>query len=490
MKTYRSGRAVRHARSGKPIIYNSNDMKRTKIIATISDRRCEVGFLKELYESGMNVVRLNTAHQTLDEAMKIVSNVRTVSNKIALLIDTKGPEVRTRDLARPLHIEKGDTVYMTGDPAVEGEKIIHVSYAHFVQDVNVGDRVLIDDGDVELVVTGKQQDRLSLRASNPGEIKDKKSVNAPGVNMHLESLSDKDRKFIDFAIKNGLDFIAHSFVRNKEDVIGIQNILDASHSKIKIIAKIENQEGVDHIDEILDHVYGVMVARGDLAIEIDAEKIPRIQRMIVNKCIESKKPVIIATQMLHTMIDHPRPTRAEVSDIANAVFSGTDAIMLSGETAYGDYPVEAVRVMSRVAEANESTLPPDASRNLVRINNENTAALARVAVRMTTILPVKAIVVDTNSGRTARYLAAFRGSLPVYARCYEERVIRELALSYGIIPYFSVKPTSRDEFMRDIPQVLLRNGYRPEDQILVIGGSFGHVRGASFLEVCKISDIK
>ena len=329
-----------------------------------------------------------------------------------------------------------------------------------------------------------------MEASNPGEIKDKKSINVPGVNMHLESLSDKDRKFIQFAMDNKLDFIAHSFVRNKQDVMEIQQILDEQHSNIKIIAKIENREGVNHIDEILDHVYGVMVARGDLAIEIDAEKIPLIQRYIVNKCIESKKPVIIATQMLHTMIDHPRPTRAEVSDIANAVFSGTDAIMLSGETAYGDYPLEAVKVMSRVAEANESILPPDANRNLVRINNEITAALARVAVRMTTMLPIKAIVVDTNSGRTARYLSAFRGGLPVYARCYDEHVMRELALSFGVRPYFSVKPHSRDEFMRDIPQVLLQNGYQPEDQILVIGGSFGHVRGASFLEVCKISDIK
>ena len=451
-------------------------MKRTKIVATISDKRCEIGFLRELYEAGMNVVRLNTAHQTLDEAMKVVRNVRAVSDQIALLIDTKGPEVRTCDIVVPVRLV--------------AEKLIHVSYEHFVRDVQIGDKILVDDGDVELIVRDKKENCLELEASNPGEIKDKKSINVPGVNMHLESLSDKDRKFIQFAMDNKLDFIAHSFVRNKQDVMEIQQILDEQHSNIKIIAKIENQEGVNHIDEILDHVYGVMVARGDLAIEIDAEKIPLIQRYIVNKCIESKKPVIIATQMLHTMIDHPRPTRAEVSDIANAVFSGTDAIMLSGETAYGDYPLEAVKVMSRVAEANESILPPDANRNLVRINNEITAALARVAVRMTTMLPIKAIVVDTNSGRTARYLSAFRGGLPVYARCYDEHVMRELALSFGVRPYFSVKPHSRDEFMRDIPQVLLQNGYQPEDQILVIGGSFGHVRGASFLEVCKISDIK
>lgn len=465
-------------------------MKRTKIVATISDKRCEIGFLRELYEAGMNVVRLNTAHQTLDEAMKVVRNVRAVSDQIALLIDTKGPEVRTCDIVVPVRVGKGEIIFMTGDRTLVAEKLIHVSYEHFVRDVQIGDKILVDDGDVELIVRDKKENCLELEASNPGEIKDKKSINVPGVNMHLESLSDKDRKFIQFAMDNKLDFIAHSFVRNKQDVMEIQQILDEQHSNIKIIAKIENQEGVNHIDEILDHVYGVMVARGDLAIEIDAEKIPLIQRYIVNKCIESKKPVIIATQMLHTMIDHPRPTRAEVSDIANAVFSGTDAIMLSGETAYGDYPLEAVKVMSRIAEANESILPPDANRNLVRINNEITAALARVAVRMTTMLPIKAIVVDTNSGRTARYLSAFRGGLPVYARCYDEHVMRELALSFGVRPYFSVKPHSRDEFMRDIPQVLLQNGYQPEDQILVIGGSFGHVRGASFLEVCKISDIK
>lgn len=465
-------------------------MKRTKIVATISDKRCEIGFLRELYEAGMNVVRLNTAHQTLDEAMKVVRNVRAVSDQIALLIDTKGPEVRTCDIVVPVRVGKGEIIFMTGDRTLVAEKLIHVSYEHFVRDVQIGDKILVDDGDVELIVRDKKENCLELEASNPGEIKDKKSINVPGVNMHLESLSDKDRKFIQFAMDNKLDFIAHSFVRNKQDVMEIQQILDEQYSNIKIIAKIENQEGVNHIDEILDHVYGVMVARGDLAIEIDAEKIPLIQRYIVNKCIESKKPVIIATQMLHTMIDHPRPTRAEVSDIANAVFSGTDAIMLSGETAYGDYPLEAVKVMSRVAEANESILPPDANRNLVRINNEITAALARVAVRMTTMLPIKAIVVDTNSGRTARYLSAFRGGLPVYARCYDEHVMRELALSFGVRPYFSVKPHSRDEFMRDIPQVLLQNGYQPEDQILVIGGSFGHVRGASFLEVCKISDIK
>lgn len=465
-------------------------MKRTKIVATISDKRCDIEFLRELYEAGMDVVRLNTAHQTLDDAMKVIRNVRAVSDKIPLLIDTKGPEVRTKMVHSPVPVEKGEIIYVTGEDDLTSEKkLIHVSYDHFVQDIKLGDKILIDDGDLEFIVQDKYPDRLELVATNGGIIKDRKSVNVPGSVMKLQSLSDKDRTFINFAIENNIDFIAHSFVRNKEDVIGIQEILDKAGSNIKIIAKIENQEGVDHIDEILDHVYGVMVARGDLAIEIDAEKIPRIQRYIVNKCIESKKPVIIATQMLHTMIEHPRPTRAEVSDIANAIFMGTDAIMLSGETAYGDYPAEAVRVMTRVAEANELMPQPDSNRNLVRINNEVTAALARVAVRITTILPIKAVVVDTLSGRTARYLSAFRGGLPVYARCYNEKVMRELALSFGVRPYYTEKPASRDEFIRDIPKVLLPAGYGKEDYIIVIGGSFGPVRGASFMEICKISDI-
>ena len=466
-------------------------MKRTKIVATISDKRCDVDFLQELYQAGMDVVRLNTAHQTLDDAMKVIRNVRAVSEKIPLLIDTKGPEVRTKQVTVPIEVEKGEVIYITGkEEVVSDEKLLHVSYENFTQDIKIGDKILVDDGDMEFIVQGKYEDRLEVMATNPGFIKDKKSVNVPGASMKLQSLSEKDRRFIEFAIENHLDFIAHSFVRNKEDVLQIQEILDQYKSDIKIIAKIENQEGVDNIDEILDHVYGVMVARGDLAIEIDAEKIPKIQRCIVTKCIESKKPVIIATQMLHTMIEHPRQTRAEVSDIANAIFMGTDAIMLSGETAYGNYPVEAVEVMTKVAEANELTTPPDSGRSLVRINNEITAALARVAVKTTTMLPIKAIVVDTLSGRTARYLSAFRGALPVYARCYNPKVMRELALSFGIRPYHTAKPTSRDEFIRDIPDVLLKAGYQEEDYILVIGGSFGYVRGASFMEICKISDIK
>ena len=446
-------------------------MKKTKIVATISDKRCDVEFLRELYRAGMNVVRLNTAHQGMEQALKVVENVRKVADDIAILIDTKGPEVRTTGMKEPMPVDKGEIICLSGETDFTlDRKLVHVSYPYFAEDIKKGDKILIDDGDVEMIVLEKHPHYLEVMVTNEAVIKDRKSVNVPGASLKLKSLSEKDKAFIDFAIDNNLDFIER-------------------HSPIKIIAKIENQEGVDNIDEILDHAYGVMVARGDLGIEIEAEKIPRIQRYIVSKCIESKKPVIVATQMLHTMIDHPRPTRAEVSDIANAIYMGTDAVMLSGETAYGSYPVEAVTVMRNVAEANEASVPPDAERSLVRINNEITAALARSAVKTAGLLPIKAIVVDTLSGRTARYLAAFRGSLPVYARCYNERVMRELSLSFGIFPYFTEKPMSRDEFMNDLPAMLMQKGIKEDDYVVVVGGSFGRGKGASFIEVCKIGEI-
>ena len=237
-------------------------MKKTKIVATISDKRCEVEFLEKLYRAGMNVVRLNTAHQDMEQALKVVENVRKVSDNIAILIDTKGPEVRTMLMDEPMHVDRGETVYLTGDPELKMDgKLIHVSYPYFAEDIKVGDKVLVDDGDVELIVVEKKDHYLKMMVTNEAVIKNRKSVNVPGASLKLKSLSDKDRAFIDFAIDNNLDFIAHSFVRNKEDVMAIQAILDARGSKIKVIAKIENQEGVDNIDEILDYAYGVMVAR-------------------------------------------------------------------------------------------------------------------------------------------------------------------------------------------------------------------------------------
>ena len=466
---------------------NSIMKKGTKIIATISDKKCDVKFLTELFEEGMNVVRLNTAHQSHADAQKVIDNVRQVSDKIALLIDTKGPEIRTTGIEKDIYLSKGDQVKIVGSQSdFADEKTFAVSYEFFVQDIELGNRILIDDGDLELLVIEKTDDYLKVEAQNEGFLKNRKSVNIPGVSINLPSLSDKDRDFIQFAIDQDIDFIAHSFVRKKEDVIEIQKILDARESKIKIIAKIENQEGVDNIDEILEYVYGVMVARGDLAIEIPAAKIPVIQRRIVRKCIDAKKSVIIATQMLHSMIENPRPTRAEVSDIANAIYNRTDAIMLSGETAYGDYPIEAVRVMTEVAMEVEKELVPDKLQREPR-HKEVTSVLARSAVNASQFLSTKAIVTDTLTGRTGRYLSAYRGTVPVYALCYSKRVMRELALSYGVEADYKELLASRDEYVKEAMLTLMGKGYfTNEDSVIILGGSFGPSKGVNFMEISNV----
>jgi len=460
-------------------------MKHTKIVATLSDLNCDVKFVKELYDSGMNVVRINTAHQSPEGSMKLINNVREVSNKIPFLIDTKGPEIRTSELDKPIMVVTGDKIVVSGDPDQKStDKCLLVNYKDFVKEVSAGNRVLIDDGDVELLVKDKKDNKLICEATNDGSIKSRKSVNVPGVNFKLSSVTDKDLLFIDMAIRENLDFIAHSFVRNKHDVIAIQKLLDKRNSKVKIIAKIENQDGVDNIDEILDHAYGIMIARGDLGIEIPAQRIPVIQRYLIRKCTERKKPVIVATQMLHTMINNPRPTRAEVSDIANAIYSMTDAIMLSGETAYGEYPVEPVKTMTKIALEVEKNRNPRENFSIVSIDNEIAAFLSNSAVKAASQLSARAIICDTLTGRTARYLSAFRGKNPVYAKCYRKRVVRELALSYGIFPDFMKHKESTDEFKHEAVKSLVDSKQLSnKDRILIIGGSFGPRQGASFLDI-------
>lgn len=469
-------------------------VKRTKIVATISDRRCEVDFLERLYKEGVNVVRLNTAHQSPAESVKLIENVRKVSDKIAILVDTKGPEIRTTSMAGDAGFEvaTGDTVIVKGDPTgLSSRSCLCLSYANIAKDIKAGTLLLIDDGDIALEVKQVKNDELVCEVKNHGTIKGHKSVNIPSVSINLPSLSEKDIDFVHFAVDMKIDFIAHSFVRRKEDLMAIQAILDERKSPIKLIAKIENREGVDNIDEILDYAYGIMVARGDLGIEIPAEQIPVVQRQLIRKCILSKKPVIIATQMLHTMIENPRPTRAEVSDVANAIYQRTDAVMLSGETAYGEYPEEAVKVMTSIANEIESHQEPDVEINFIRVNNEITAILAKSAVRATIQLPIKAVIVDTLSGRTGRYISGFRGLVPVYAMCYKEYVMRQLALSYGVeAMYLEPRFTHKHEFVHEAMQMLLdQHKLELNDMVVVIGGSFGPSNGATFMEISKVSNM-
>lgn len=461
--------------------------KRTKIICTISDRNCSEEFIGSLYREGMNVARLNTAHITLESASEVVRNIRKVSDSIAILVDTKGPEVRltAMDNEGGFEVQEGEIVNIgDGTEKLSSRSTLYTNYDNFVEEVPVHASILIDDGEIALKVIEKDQNKLICRVENGGVIKGRKSINIPGVSLKLQSVTPKDREFILWAIKENVDFIAHSFVRNADDLHQVQTILDQYNSTIKIVSKIENQEGVDNIEEIIDNCYGVMVARGDLGVEIEAEKIPVIQRMIIEKCRLNRRPVIIATQMLHTMIEHPRPTRAEVSDVANAVYQRTDAIMLSGETANGLYPVEAVKTMATIAKEVEKQLHPDPEMKMLNVKNRVVATLTKSLVRITDELPVKAIVIDSQTGRTGRYLSAFRPNAPIYAKCYQTHVMRELALSYGIYPFYMEKRLSRDIFVRNAVQSLLDDKFiRPDDLLGILGGNFGDKQGATFIEV-------
>ena len=465
--------------------------KKTKIVATISDRHCEKEFIRKLFSAGMDVVRLNTAHQKQEDTLKVIENVRAVSEKIPLLLDTKGPEIRTTETEKPVFLKKGDIIDLCDNPGeLTRTDCIQVNYKGFVKEIPENSKILIDDGYIELQVAKKQKEKISCLVKNEGTLKSRKSVNVPGVSFNLPGLSSKDKDYIQFAITHNIDFIAHSFVRNKKDVLEIQKILDAHGSRMKIIAKIENQEGVDNIDEILDHVYGIMVARGDLAIEIPYEKIPGIQKMIINKCITKRKPVIIATQMLHSMITEPRPTRAEVSDIANAIYSKTDAIMLSGETAFGQYPVEAVETMAKVAKEVEKSRSDMHDVPVTVLSSEISAYLTKSAVEASIKLNAKVIVADTASGRTIRNMAAYRGRKPILAMCYDKRVARELALSYGVFPdYVEPHKNSWKSVKQGLERYRDKKRLKSDDLVVVVAGNFGRSHGASFIEISTLENL-
>ena len=474
-------------------------LKHTKIVATISDKKCEVDFLQKLFDEGMNVVRMNSAHLDDEGFLKIINNVRQVSSRIGLLMDTKGPEIRTTFAEQDIILKTGDIIRVEGKPdGVSSREAIFISYPNLTERMEVGKNILIDDGEVDLKVAEVHGKYLICVSQNDGIVGSRKSVNIPDVRIDLPSLTEKDIYNIKFAIENDVDFVAHSFVRNKQDVLDVQKILDDHNSHIKIIAKIENQEGVDNIDEILQEAYGIMVARGDLGIEVAQEKIPAIQRAMIRKAIHFKKPVIVATQMLHSMIHNPRPTRAEITDIANAIYYRTDAVMLSGETAYGKYPVEAVRTMTQVARESERSR---LSENDIRVptagdDREVTSFLAKQAVKSAARLNTQAIVTDSHSGRTARVLAAFRGSKPVFAMATSERLARELSLSYGVWAEYqpgegieNTKESRRAYYEDAIRKLIEYKMINIEDRVAYIGGSLGETGGTTYLDINTAKEV-
>lgn len=464
--------------------------KFTKIVATVSDRRCETEFIRSLAEAGVNVVRMNSAHLDYEGFSRIVGNVRAASDSIAIMMDTKGPEIRTTATVTgdPVDYATGQEVKISGNPeGLTSATEICLNYPHIAQVLIPGNRLLIDDGEVAFRVTGVAGDTVSAVAENDGRLGSRKSVNLPGVIIDLPAVTERDRRNIGYAVELGVDFIAHSFVRSAADVMEVQKILDSHGAKTKIISKIENQEGIDNFDEILEASYGIMVARGDLGIEVPAERIPGIQAMMINKCMTAHKPVIVATQMLHSMIDHPRPTRAEISDVANAVYQRADAMMLSGETAYGKYPVEAVRIMNSVAREVEASLrrktdvPP-------LVDADVTSFLAREAVMSETKVDTKAILTDAYGGVCARFIASFRGNNPTFAICHNSHVMRWLAMSYGVTAYYYPQPaaSSPRHSAQALRQIVDEGHISPTDRIAYLTGTH---RGTRALEILTPAEI-
>ncbi|MBD5370895.1 MAG: pyruvate kinase [Bacteroides sp.] len=465
-------------------------LKFTKIVATISDKRCDVDFIRQLAREGINVVRMNSAHLSYEGFRKIVENTRAADDSLAIMMDTKGPEIRTTVTfdGNPITFHTGDRVKILGAPDRETtHDTICLNYPAIAEVLRPGARILIDDGELAFRTVEVHEGFAMAETENDGELGSRKSVNLPGTSVDLPAVTARDAENIRIGVELGVDFIAHSFVRSARDVKEVQDILDSLGADTKIISKIENQEGVDNFDEILEASYGIMVARGDLGIEVAAERIPGMQTMMVNRCIEHHKPVIVATQMLHTMIEHPRPTRAEISDVANAVYQRADAVMLSGETAYGKYPVEAVRTMTSVAREVEKslsekfTVPPMKDASV-------TAFLAREAVKSESLLGTKAIFTDAYRGVSARFIASFRGNNPTFAICHNRSVQRWLALSYGVDAYYYPETAAlvARHCVEAVEQIVKEDNLAADDRIAYLTGTR---RGAHALEILTPAEI-
>ena len=418
-------------------------MKKTKIICTMGPRTNDKIILKELIASGMNVARFNFSHGSHEEHAERIALVREVAAElgvpVALMLDTKGPEIRTGVLkeGKKVQLEQGKDFTLYTDEREGDETGCSITYQQLVYDVRKGDTILIDDGLIGLEVRKVSADRIECVIKNGGELGERKGVNVPNVKINLPGVTGKDREDILFGIRQGVDYIAASFVRNSDCIMDIREILEENHGRdIGIIAKIENAEGVENIDEILDEADGIMVARGDLGVEIPADEVPHIQKMIIHKCNRKCKPVITATQMLDSMIRNPRPTRAEAGDVANAIYDGSDVIMLSGETAMGKYPVEAVRMMAKIAETTEAHLDYDKLQKFNKKQRKKDISMAVGFASVSTAESLRAacLVVPTMTGYTARMISSLRPKTPIYAISPNEKAVRKMQMYWGVHP--------------------------------------------------------
>ena len=453
------------------------EMNKTKIVCTIGPASEGKNVLEQLMAEGMNVARLNFSHGSHEEHLKRVESVKEIRDKmnlpVAILLDTKGPEIRTGKFSQPeIMLEEGHTFTLTTRNITGDGNICSVSYEGLARDVEPGVTILIDDGLIALkVLEVKDGCDIICEVMNTGIIKEHKGINVPGVHINLQSLTEKDISDIRFGIDCGIDFIAASFVRSSSDVLAIRDILTKNSAEsIKIISKIENREGMDHLDEIIDASDGIMVARGDLGVEIPAEEVPLAQKEIIKKCNRVGKPVITATQMLDSMIRNPRPTRAEVTDVANAIFDGTDAIMLSGETAAGKYPVESVRTMSLIAKRTEEAIDYRKLLNSKESEKEAsiTDAIGHATCNIAMDLGAAAIITATSSGYTARMVSKFRPAQTIIAATSDERVQRQLNLMCGVYPVLKPHLASTDDVINSAVAIALEHGQVNTGDLVVI----------------------
>lgn len=452
-------------------------LKKTKVVCTIGPASESEEMLEKLMLAGMNVARLNFSHGTHPEHQVRIDRIRKVADKlglpIAIMLDTKGPEIRLGDFKDgQIEVEIGDTFTLTTRDLLGDKTIVSVSHHGLASDVKVGDLILIDDGLIELEVREiKDGTDIICRVNNSGQMSNHKGVNVPNVKISLPAITEKDREDILFGIKNQVDFLAASFVRKKEDVFEIRRILEDNHGEyIQIIPKIENQEGIDNIDEILLASDGLMVARGDLGVEVPPQEIPLVQKMLIKKCYLAGKPVITATQMLDSMIRNPRPTRAEVTDVANAIIDGTSAIMLSGETAAGKYPEEAVKMMTSIARRIEESLDYDLmlDESVSLLENTTTNSISKSACVVARDLEAAAIVAATTSGATARALSKYRPKTKILAVTPCEKTVRKMALSWGVEPLLVPDFTSTDDLVNESLDLLVQAGMLEEGDLTVV----------------------
>ena len=447
-------------------------MRKTKIICTLGPSTDKDGVLRELVANGMNVARFNFSHGSYEEhkgRLDLLKAVRAELNKpVAALLDTKGPEIRLKEFKNGVEmLEAGQTFTLT-TREVEGTKeICSITYKDLPQDVHEGGTIMLDDGLIKLAIKSVTDTDIVCEVLNSGKIKTKKGVNVPGVHLSMPYLSQRDRDDIIFGVQQGFDFIAASFVRTAQDVYDIRNLLNEYDSNIRIIAKIENREGVDNIDSILSAADAVMVARGDLGVEIDFTELPGIQKSVIDRSFSFGKPIVTATQMLDSMMINPRPTRAEISDVANAIYDGTSAIMLSGETAAGDYPVEALKTMSAIAERTENEEHYRPQRH-AEIQISVSDATAHAACLTAKDVNAAAIVTVSESGNTARLLSKYRPKQPIIACVMDEQVQRQLSLSWGITSLLMGPAHSTDELIEMSTALAEKNGYLHNGELAVV----------------------